>query len=215
MNLKTLNKGERATIEYHSRGCFHDLRYRFTLSGDNPSRVGVAWLEEGVECEADLSESELDGLDRLLQYWRTSDGDRGPAGTTDSSVTVTWTLVGSNFAEEFVHASPPLGLSSHYWAFFLGKVTRCFREHQRQVRESRVASFQRWALDSYDLKDLRFLEDSIMCVMLRESNTQEPTETRHLAYELSKEWAHVTGDEAATCRVYDANRQVTEFTFKK
>ena len=92
VSVRDLARDERIAVEFRSRGCFHNERYRFDLEGGD-----TVVVRSSNDRTVQLSSAERAGLDRLLQFYR-----KGQEGlcTTQDSVTMTYFRGGRKVATE-------------------------------------------------------------------------------------------------------------------
>ena len=215
MRLADLKPKQSAHVNYRGSGCFHndnilivfkgeDLRHPLIIAPDLPD----------VEAQAEISLDDLTGLDRLFEYWRQTQNERYPAGTSDSDVRVSWRSDETELdSEEFAHAFPPPGLDKEYARFVFGIMMGTVREREREVLEARRNAFSEWALGNHPLREIRFLDDLTVCALLKPDRSSG-LDVRLLARTLSKACSEQTNTKRITCQIYDASKKLVSYTFK-
>ena len=90
-SLSQLQPGDRLHVSYRSRGCFHDRKYEIDFTR------GTTFTARAAGRSTTLSPREIDGLDRLFQFYRSR-----PLGgcTTLDDIGFTWFREGRRIASE-------------------------------------------------------------------------------------------------------------------
>ena len=81
VSLSQLQPGDQLHVSYRSRGCFHDRKYEIDFER------GTSVTARSVGRSVTLSPREVDGLDRLIRFYRSR-----PVGdcTTQDDISITW-----------------------------------------------------------------------------------------------------------------------------
>jgi len=215
MKLAELKENQSVHIRYRGRGCFHTDNFLVAFTGEDLRHPLIAAPElPDVEAHTEVSSEDVTSLDRLFEYWRQTQSERSPAGTSDCDIQLRWSNGETEqYSEEFEHAFPPPHLVQEYQRFVFGIMMGTVRRRQHEVAELKRKAFSEWALENHPLTEVRFEDDSTLYVLLK---PDRPTglDVRGLARSLSQACCEQTNVKRISCHVYDGKKRLVSETFK-
>jgi hypothetical protein len=214
MKLTELKTNQSAELTYEVKGCLSRGKLVALFSGDDKRHPLIAdAATPELQERAEISLDYLENLDLLFEYWRRTQNQRSSRGTTDCDVMIIWRNDdGVIKTEEFVHAFPPESLEMEYIRFFNVTMHRTISNKARAVAEEKRNAFCDWARNGYPLKEIRFLDEQTVCVLL-DPDRSVGLDARWLAQTLSEAFAEQTQVKTTTCQVFDDKKNMVSSTF--